>query len=405
MTNETGSRTLWMAVAAGGAAWWALRRKKTNTVAAPKSEPSPFVPGSHCTLLANEEEIRRWIDEVAAPAALGRIEALGPMQHEPNDVVRLTILRLVDTLFLQTTGCSSADSEAGRLIWKGLFCDVVVQLVVRGLVDEELEDVLRICADPSRDPRAMLLGEDATEPPLPPEPRLPPVPRPRPPTPEPEPRPRPREPAPPIDAEPGPEEPPSNLWHASTRAELVEIGLTRLMEGTSGGAPIKAPSAHLVLLAHGPTWPGLPEARAELVRLARRFPRLVFVTTSFSDTQRHFGKPEQLDALAWVLTAAAPDGRVFSEPIVAKVLDAAPPSPELWLKAIAHASGFVGAPTVWRGPRPQRFGDLVVALASRSRGERPRSTSATTASRPKARRRLVLARPLRKANARRHPKR
>ena len=113
------------------------------------------------------------------------------MQHEPNDVVRLTILRLVDTLFLQTTGCSSADSEAGRLIWKGLFCDVVVQLVVRGLVDEELEDVLRICADPSRDPRAMLLGEDATEPPLPPEPRLPPVPRPRPPTPEPEPRPRP----------------------------------------------------------------------------------------------------------------------------------------------------------------------------------------------------------------------
>ena len=379
--STTTSSTVLMAVVAGGAAWWALRPAKAKA-AAPRRRPSPFKPGSHCTLLADGAEIRRWIDEVAAPAALPRIEAFPPSVHEPPDEVRLAVLRLVDDLFQRTTKCGTPSTDAARQIWKGLFCDVMVQLVVRGKVDEELDDVLRVCTDPARDPRLLLLGQDASEPPRPPPPR--------PPSPEPL-EPPPLEPSP-MDAGPAPMEPPPNLWRASTRAELTEIGLTRLMEGTAAGAPIKAPSAHLVLFAHNPAWPRLPEAQAELVRLARRHPRLMFVETSFVDTQRHFGKPEDLYGLTWVLTAAGPDGRVFPEAIVRTDSSDPPPSTEQWLKVIAHASGFVGAPSVQRIPRPRRFGDLVIALAARSHSATTRPTSPIAAPRDRRRRRLARGR-------------
>ncbi|MCA9652538.1 MAG: hypothetical protein KC501_21660 [Myxococcales bacterium] len=285
--------------------------------------------------------------------------------------VRDAIVLLVRDVFRQTTDCLAPDTTASRQVWKWLWCDVVVQLVQLRKVDEELDDVLRACADPSFNPPTVpLYGRDAAEHPLPP------IPRPTPP---------PAEPVPPMDGSTAGL--PANLWQATTKEELAEIGLMRLMQGTAAGAPIKAPSAHLVLFAFNPAWPGLEQARAELARLAEENPRLSFVEASFVDTQRHFGKPEDLYGIAWAIAAAGPDGRVLGDPIVGEDPRDPPPTPEQWVKAIAHASGFVGAPPVQRLPRPRRFGDLVVAMASQHRGRppaRPRARAAPSITRRRA---------------------
>ena len=71
-----------------------------------------------------------------------------------------------------------------------------------------------------------------------------------------------------------------------------------MMEGTSAGAPMRGPSAHLVLFAASPFWPGIEHARADIARLAAEHPRLSFVEVSFADTQRHFGKPNDVAGIA-----------------------------------------------------------------------------------------------------------
>jgi hypothetical protein len=141
----------------------------------------------------------------------------------------------------------------------------------------------------------------------------------------------------------------------------------RLMEGTSAGAPIMGPAAHVIVLAFNPVWPGIAQARADMQRLAAEHPKLSFVEVSFADTQRHFGKPRDVHGIAWVLTAAGPDGRVFPEPIVRNDPRDAAPTIEQWGKLIAHASGFLGHGQVRKLVRPRRFGDLVRSMAEARR--------------------------------------
>ncbi|MEX1365607.1 MAG: hypothetical protein AB1Z98_20940 [Nannocystaceae bacterium] len=305
--------------------------------------------------------------------------AVPPSEHA---AARAAVTRIVDETFRKTAPeCQAVETEAARQIWKGMWCDAVVQLVLRHKLDEEIDDVLRLCIDPSFDPRAE--RDESDEPDEPDEPDatehpLPPPPRP--------PEPPPLDPPLPVEPMDGSTvEGPPNLWTATTREELADLGLMRLMEGTTAGAPIKGPSAHLVLFAYNPAWPGLEQAQADIARLAVEHPRLTFVETSFVDTQRHFGKPEDLYGLIWVLTAAGPDGRVFPEPIARDDPRDAPPTAEQWAKMIAHASGFVGARTVWRIARPQRFGDVLVAMAAARRPVSTRPRRPVTA-RPRKRR-------------------
>ncbi len=366
-TLMTGSNLL-MAAIAGTAAWLAFRRPaKAATKPKPlPTAPSPFVEDSHCTLLADAMTIQRWVQEIVEPLMRPQLEAYAIPLHE-HEAARAAIEQLVDQIFGHVLPkCIGVETSATRLLWKALWCEVVAELVRRGKIDDELDDILRRCLDPAFDPRAPKESLEGKDRPLPPRP---PIPRPIPgPSPE------------PMDGTAG--VPPPNLWTATTREELSEIGLMRMMEGTLAGAPIKGPKAHTVLLAHNPAWPGLEQARAELRRLAVEHPNVTFIEVSFVDSQRHFGKPKDLYGLMWVLTATAPDGRVFPNPIVRDDPRDEPPSAEHWAKVLAHASGFVGARRVRRVVKPQRFGDFVLAMVPT---RRTRSTSSTKSRPTKAR--------------------
>ena len=328
-----------------------------------KPRPSPFVPGSHCTELAHSEQIDRWIAEQVEPLATKAIDDFDLAEDSPYEEILQELVRIVDGIFAATfPECGSTETEAARSLWKLLWCELVLGLVRRGKLDEEEEDVLVLCVDPTFDPRKPPPKDDIMEG----EPRIP------------EPLPvEPRDGAmPPQREEPQSPEPPPNLMHASTRAELTELGLLRLMEGTSNGAPIRAPVRHHVVLGVHPLWPHLERTRVLMAELARGNPQVSFVEVSFADSQRHFGKPEDLGALAWVLSAAGPDGRVFPSPIVADDPWASPPSADEWRKVIDFASGFVGSPTPMRLPRPGRFGDLVRTLASSRKPPKRRARTA-----------------------------
>ena len=331
------------------------KRRRKPSAATPVPPASPFVPGSHCTVLADAAATDRWLKTKVVPEVLPRLEAFA-VPHHLHQEARRAVRQLVDAVFGATVPeCPVVQTRAARQVWKALWCDVVAQLVVHGKLDEELDDVLRLCLDPSFDP--WVDTQDSAEAFVEPTPSKGPSPLVGP---LPLPVPIPTGP----DGEGLPATPP-NLWVASTRQELSEIGVMRMMEGTSGGAPIKGPSAHLVMFAASPFWPGLEQARADMTRFAARHPGLSFVEVSFVDTQRHFGKPKDLGGIVWALTATGPDGRVFPSPIVRDDPRDAPPSAELWAKVIAHASGFVGARSVQRIARPRRFGDLIRAMAAR----------------------------------------
>lgn len=344
-------------------AWKMRRTKRPNAGAKPNTRPSPFAPGSGCTVVADATAVDRWLDQVVAPRALPRIEAYAVPPHE-HQRARDAIGRLVEVVYRETVPqCAPTETRLSREIWKWLWCEIVAQLVVLGKVDEELDDVLRLCADPSFDPRA----------PYEPSPRQPPT--------------SPPPPAPGVGSVG-----PRNLWMLRSRDDLSSVGLMRLMEGTVAGAPIRAPVSNLVLFAFDPHWTGVSQARDDLTQLAARSPSVSFVLASFADTQRHFGKPAVLGELHWALAAAGPDGRVYASPIVGQTQAA--PSMEQWNKVTAHARG-TKTPGPTKIVRPQQFGDLVRWMLSqrRTRSATVTKTRTTPPGRPRRQRGFGTRRP------------
>lgn len=347
-------------------AWSRRKRTKASTTAkAPKGPPpppSPFVPNTGCTVVVDAVEVMRWIREVVEPVLVPRLDAFDVPLDE-HELARISVEKIVDDVYARTTSeCAGYQTNATRLVWKALWCEVVVQLVKRGKLDEELDDVLALCMEESFDPRAPRPEDRPTiEPPVPP----------------PFPLPMDGVPEPPMEGRAG--EPPPNLGTASSRQELSQLGVMRLLEGTAAGAPILGPAARLVMLAFNPVWPGLAQARADMQRLAAEHPALAFVEVSFASTQRHFGKPADVNGIVWALAAAAPDGRVHPTPIVRNDSRDAPPTAAQWESMIAHASGFVGYGQARKVVRPRQLGDVTRALVQRARRGLPaaRSTSKT----------------------------
>ncbi|MEX1361911.1 MAG: hypothetical protein AB1Z98_02230 [Nannocystaceae bacterium] len=275
---------------------------------------------------------------MVAPRALPRIDAYAVPPHE-HQRARDAVGRMVEQVYRETvTECAAAETTLSREIWKWLWCEIVAQLVLLGKVDEELDDVLRLCIDPSFHPPGSPSYRPQKEPP------------------------KPRSTA-------GTSGRP-RIRALRSRDELSSVGLLRLMEGTVAGAPIRAPVSHLVVFAFDPEWGGITQSRTDLGQLAAANPGVSFAVVSLADTRRHFGKPANLGEIAWVLAAAGPDGRVFPAPIVGRT--ETKPSLDQWMKIIGHARGSKSS-----GPstivRPRQFGDLVRWMLTQ---RRPRSTTA-----------------------------
>ena len=231
MSKTTSNKTmtgsgLIIAAAVGTATWLAFRRPAKAATKQPPPPPSPFIPGSNCTTLADGPTTLRWLTEVVEPIIRPYLDtyAIPPHKHE---VARMAVEQLVDAVFQQTLPeCAQVDTYVSRQLWKGLWCEVVAQLVMRGKLDEELDDVLALCLDPTFDPRA---PKDPSKPllkhPVPPFPGPMGGAKPRPMHPR-------RSPTPavaPMEVSTGGA--PPNLWAATTREELSRIGLMRMMEG------------------------------------------------------------------------------------------------------------------------------------------------------------------------------
>ena len=359
---------------------WSRRKRAKASVTSGKTLPpppaSPFVRDSGCSAVADVAEISRLVTEVVEPLVTPRVESFDVPLSE-HELARIAVETIVDEVYAKAAPeCAGFQTSATRTIWKALWCEVVVQLVKHGKVDEELDDVLMLCADPSFDPRAPQWQEDPVI-----RPSVPP--------------PFPPQPGPSMDGTTSMDgstaEAPLNVAAASSREELSQLGVMRLLEGTAGGAPIRGRAARVVLLAFNPAWPGMAEARADMQRLAAENPGVAFVEVSFADTQRHFGKPSDVYGIAWALAAAAPDGRVYPTPIVRNDPRDPPPSGAQWSTVIAHATGFVGHRQVQKIIRPRRFGDVVQSLARTVRVTQAAARSAPT---PKATpRKAAVARP------------
>lgn len=356
--------------------WMRRKRTKSSKTAAPSKTlppppPSPFAPGSGCTEVAGVVEMVRWVKEVVEPIAGPLLEAYD-VERSDHEGARRALEQIVDQIYAKAApGCPSDQTTATRKIWKALWCEVAVALIKQGKLDEELDDLVGLCVDVSFDPRAPLEPDAATPTRKPPKPPgahpLPPFPMPMD-----------GSATEPMDGAAA--ELPTNVWTASSRQELAELGVMRLMEGTAGGAPIMGRAARVVMLAFNRVWPGIGQARDDMQRLAAEHPGVSFVEVSFADTQRHFGKPLDVNGIMWALASAAPDGRVYPSPIARHDPRDAPPTPDQWSKVIAHASGYVGFGQVRSMVRPRRFGDVVRAMAN----ARPRPAPVTPKARPAA---------------------
>lgn len=314
---------------------------------------SPFLPGS-CVLLASDEVIARWVEHVAWPTVDPWIDAydIDPDDHEQT---REELLSMAEDAFDATVGepCRSEDNAATRRIRVLLLCEIIIALVLANKVDEELEDVLRICGNPSFDPWTNGWGHGRARSPSSADPTA--VPDPVPPHGEPS---------------PGGIDGVSNARFLSGKEEMSNASVLRLVEGqTADGAPIPVTVRRSVLLVADPDWPGLHDARRALDHFARNNPSITFVEASYADTRRHFGLPEDADGVVpWVLAGASPDGLAFRDPITPPNADDRPPSAEQWNKLIAHAAGYVASRPAQRLRTPAEFGELLTQGLARFRG-------------------------------------
>lgn len=149
---------VWTALGAAAAIAWISHRDRKPQSRAPKpvSTPSPFVKGSFCSQLADPTTVGHWLTTTVAKAALPRLDAFN-VPEDAHDVARKAIATLIDELYAITVPeCPTVQTEAAGQVWKWLWCDVVAQLVMRGKIDDELDDILRLCVDPNFDPRVHL---------------------------------------------------------------------------------------------------------------------------------------------------------------------------------------------------------------------------------------------------------
>lgn len=340
---------------------WKLRRpNKPSPGAKTNTRPSPFAPGSGCTEVADIDTVDRWLKQVVAPRALPRIDAFAVPPHE-HQRARDALGRMAEQVYRETvTECQAAETTLSREIWKWLWCEIVAQLVLLGKVDEELDDLLRLCIDPSFHPPGSPSYRPHREPP------------------------KPRSPAGTVER--------PKVRALRSRQELSSVGLLRLMEGTAAGAPIQAPVSKLVVFAFDPEWTGIVQSRRNLGQLAAANPGVSFAVVSLADTRRHFGKPASLGEIAWVLAAAGPDGRVFPTPIVGHSVVA--PSMDQWTKVVEYARG-TKSPGPSKIVRPQQFGDLVRWMLSQRRSTTTTAVKSRAAlpRRPRRRRGFGTRRP------------
>lgn len=307
----------------------------------PTAPDSPFVPGS-CTETIAVDDMRRWAEETVWPVVQPMLDAWD-IPRDEHDEGRARLFQLVGEAFLATVPaeCRTANTEAVHRVRIALFCEIALALSIVGKIDEELEDILALCADPTFDPWEP--RPDSRRPPQPVDPPLPPR---------------------PVDAT----RPPRSFdgsavaWRRnvrvlSTKEELASVGVVQLVEAGMNNDAVPASTRRLVLLLTHPDWPGLPDARRALNHFAQANPHLTFVEGSLVDTNRYFGKPQDTTAVPWVLTSANPDGVPFPDPMARLAPEEDPPRLEEWRKIVAHASGGVGAPPTWAQPR--RFGEIL----------------------------------------------
>lgn len=382
-----------IAIAAGLGLWW-WERQKPKTQAKPPAQPapetppepptslepplSPFAAGSMCTQLLPTATLERWLDTTVATAVLEVLDALVDDPTEDAD-----LWDLVDGVMTRASEpCTDKSSDAYALAYKMVWCAVMTMLIAQQRIGRELEEVMAQCQDaafdpfrarPSRRPPAPQ-NDLPTEPPgpsqlpLPPippgpdaTPQIPDLPDPAtlPPTPPVPPAPLGSEgpdplPPPPIPA-PGSGTPP-NIESPTSREGIQETSLLRLVAaGEREGQTRARPST--VVLALDPEWNFAEQAIAGLEHYARQYPQLSFYVISFWDSQQHFGLPELLGGLKYILSSANAEGFAARDPIIGD--NAFPIQPTQWEAVLRHAtgapvSGLVGRPITPRASTPGR---------------------------------------------------
>lgn len=457
-----------IAIAGFGLLWWQSRKPqaKAKAKATPPAEPqtpsetpsetppslqpplTPFVVGSHCTTLMSTATLERWLDTTVATAAVEVLEAVeaGPLDAE--SVEEADLWDLVDEVMARASEpCLDKSSDAYALAYKMVWCAVATLLINTQLrVDMQPEDVIARCqnesfdpyrARPSRrptdpeggvptEPRTPPVppdppvppGPDATpQPPAPPDPAVPPPTPPVPPAPlgseGPDTLPPPPLPTPPLPPPPDPDPAtPLNIASPTSREGIQETSLLRLVAaGEREGQTRARPST--VVLAIDPEWSYAEQAIAGLEHYARAYPQLSFYVVSFWDTQQHFGLPELLGGLKYILSSANAEGIADRNPIIGN--NPFPIQPTQWEATLRHATGspiqgLVGRADSSRITKtPGRtLGAALLGLGQRHTPKRPKQTVGShprpqSPSRPRPRVRQRPAIPLRRfATARLH---
>ena len=426
----------------GGAWWWNEQSKKKAKAAKatpsptpsdvpvdpstptgpPRRDPplSPFLAGSNCTELAEAEVLEQWLEATATTAFL---EVMATTAQEPLET-RAAVWDLVDAVWARATPpCLDGSSDAYAQAYKSTWCLVITLLSVQGRIDEDAFDVLRSCDDPAFDPHRARPSRPAPDPDpdqgedsevtVEPTPRLPPTPLPDPilpPEPFPITQPLGSE-APPLPPPPLPDPvttgPPRNIESPTSREGIAETSLLRLVaagerQGTTRGRP------STVVLALDPEWEHAEQAIAGLEHYAAANPSLMFYVVSFWDSQAHFGLPELLGGLKYILSSANAEGVAARDPLIGNNTNI-PIQPSQWNTVVEHAlsggPGLVGqalAPiSRTAGIRPQPGRSLGATLL----GLGPRAHPPTPAQRtpPRARALSSIQIPYRRfASARLH---
>ena len=406
-----------IALAGAGLWWWQSRRSKTQA-AKPATQPkpetlpeappplqpplSPFAVGSQCTQLMPTATLERWLDTTVATAVLEVLDALVDDPQEDADLWDLTD----EVMARASEPCVDKSSDAYALAYKMVWCAVMTMLIAQQRIGHELEEVMARCQDAAFDPfRARPSRRPPTPqddlptepsgpsqlpvPPIPPgpdaTPQIPDLPDPAtlPPTPPIPPAPLGSEgpdtlPPPPIPA-PDSGTPP-NIESPTTREGIQETSLLRLVAaGERAGQTRARPST--VVLALDPEWDYAEQAIAGLEHYARQYPQLSFYVVSFWDSQQHFGLPELLGGLKYILSSANAEGIAARDPIIGN--NALLIQPTQWEAVLRHAtgapvSGLVGRPATQRATTLGRtLGAQLLGLdQNRAPTNRPKQTPA-----------------------------
>lgn len=373
-----------------------------STDTPPDTPPlSPFVPGTRCTQLASQDVLQRWLETTATTAFLELLPTFG---EDPIEE-RAQVWDIVDAVWARATEpCLDTSSDAYAQAYKATWCLVVMLLTYEAGLPDSF-DALASCEDPAFDPHRARPSRPAPtdgggggssdgrgEVPVEPTPPTPPVPTepdgsdagPRPPLPPepvepveptepplpdpvlpPEPFPVPPGPlgseGPPLPPPPLPEpatddrnEPPNNIESPSTREGISDTSLLRLVAAGERLGQTRA-RPNTVVLALDPEWVHAEQAIAGLEHFARQHPELMFYVVSFWDTQQHFGLPELLGGLHFILSSANAEGIAWPTPIVGDSPLSAPfgLQPTQWEAVLQHATS--GRPAlVGQGSPPRR---------------------------------------------------